>query len=154
MKKVLISACLLGENVKYNGSNNDIRSHPFIQHLVNLNLLVPLCPETLAGLPTPRVPVEIVDGRAISKEAVDLTKEFYLGARIVCDVAHQKNVKMAILKSRSPSCGVGLIYDGSFTKRLTEGNGICAQLLEERKITIFCEDELKMAEKFWNKLQN
>ncbi|MDX1809088.1 MAG: DUF523 domain-containing protein [Sulfurospirillaceae bacterium] len=152
MKKILISSCLLGENVKYDGTNNDIRNHPFIKHLLDLDLFVPVCPEILGGLSTPRVPVEIIGKKAIDKNGDDKTKEFHLGASKAYDLAQEEGIKMAILKSRSPSCGVGYIYDGSFSKKLVKNDGVSASLLKSHNIAVFSEDDLKSAENFWKNL--
>lgn len=152
MQKILISACLLGENVKYDGTNNDIREHAFIQKMLKLNLLVPVCPETLGGLPTPRIPVEIKEHRAINKEGIDKSDAFELGATLACNIAQEHAVCMAILKSKSPSCGSGYIYDGSFTKTLISGDGIGARKIKENGIKVFHEKQLDAAEAFWNAL--
>ena len=151
-KKVLISSCLLGENVKYDGGNNSITDHNFIQKLKNLNLTVPACPEVEGGLPTPRVPVEIIDARAINQDGEDKTDEFILGAKLALDKVIKNGVKMAIMKFRSPSCGSGQIYDGTFTRRLIDGDGVATALLKKHGISVFTEFELKEAEEFWGKL--
>ncbi len=151
MKKVLISSCLLGENVKYDGGNNSIANNPFIKKLQNLNLLVLTCPETEGGLPTPRIPVELIGKKAINKDGEDKTKEFSQGAKSALKKALENGIDMAILKSKSPSCGRGEIYDGSFSKRLIKKDGISAKLLKEYSIKIFTEDELDEARKHWEK---
>jgi len=145
--KILISACLLGQNVKYDGNNNSILENPFIKKLLNLNMLIPICPEVEGGLPTPRVPVEIIDKKAIDKEGNDRTKNFFLGAKKTCQLALKNDVKIAIMKAKSPSCGKGKIYDGTFSKKLIDANGIAVMALEEIGIEIFSEDDLKKLEK-------
>jgi uncharacterized protein YbbK (DUF523 family) len=144
-KKVLISSCLLGENVKYDGTNNSIIQNNFIQKLKSLNLLVPICPEVEGGLPIPRIPVEISNKVAIDKNGNDKTKEFRIGAQKTLKIALEYSAKMAIMKSKSPSCGRGQIYDGTFSKKLTNGDGISIALLIIHNIKIFSENELKNA---------
>jgi uncharacterized protein YbbK (DUF523 family) len=145
--KILISACLLGQNVKYDGNNNSILENHFIKKLLNLNILIPICPEVEGGLPTPRVPVEIIDNKAIDKEGNDRTKNFFYGANKTCQIALQNDVKIAIMKAKSPSCGKGKIYDGTFSKKLVDANGIAVIALEEIGIEVFSEDDLKKLEK-------
>ncbi len=149
MKKVLISSCLLGENVKYDGGNNSIADNHFIQKLKNLNLLIPVCPEVDGGLPIPRVPVEIMKNRAVNKEGLDKTAEFINGAKRALEQAIKAGVKMAIMKSKSPSCGSGQIYDGTFERKLISGDGITTVLLKKYGIKIFTEYQIEEAEKFW-----
>jgi len=144
--KILISACLLGQNVKYDGSNNSIENQ-FIQKLKKLDMLIPICPEVEGGLPTPRVPVEIIDNKAIDKEGNDRTKNFFLGAKKTCQLALKNDVKIAIMKAKSPSCGKGKIYDGTFSKKLVDANGAAVIALEEIGIEVFSEDDLKKLEK-------
>lgn len=151
-KKVLISSCLLGENVKYDGTNNSITQNQFIKKLQKLNLIVSICPEVEGGLPTPRVPVEIQNNRAINKKGEDKTKEFKLGANKTLEIALQNDIEMAIMKSKSPSCGAGQIYDGTFLKKLINGDGISTALLKDKGIKIFGEDELEIAQEYWERL--
>ena len=106
--KILVSACLLGENCKYNGGNNKNEN---VIKLGKKHTLIPICPETFACLPTPRVPSEIRDGRVYSKNGEDLTEAFYDGAEKALYVAEETGCQTAILKERSPSCGFGKIYD-------------------------------------------
>lgn len=137
--KILVSACLLGENCKYNGSNNKNQE---IIELGEKHKLVPICPECFAGLPIPRVPSEIRDGRVFSKNGKELTEEFKDGAEKALYVAQEAGCQIAILKERSPSCGFGKIYDGSFSGKIIDGNGIAAQLLYENGIRILGESQL------------
>ncbi len=152
MKKVLISACLLGENVKYDGGNNLISKNKFIQILKEQNLLVSVCPEVDGGLSIPRIPVEIVGERAINRDGIDKTREFKAGAHVALDKAVTKNIKMAIMKSKSPSCGKDYIYDGNFTKTLIKKDGITTQILKKYGIKIFTESEIDKAYAFWKQL--
>jgi len=153
MKKVLISSCLLGENVKYNGGNNAITQNAFIQKLKSLNLLISICPEVEGGLSIPRTPVEIKDNKAIDKNGEDKTKEFTQGAKRMLEVALKNGIKMAIMKSKSPSCGNGQIYDGTFSKTIIHSDGISVALLKAYNIKIFNEQELEDAYNFWKNLQ-
>lgn len=137
--KLLVSACLLGENCKYSGGNNLCRE---VLALGEKHTLIPICPECFAGLPIPRVPSEIRDGRVYSKDGRDLTKEFIDGAEKALYIAEEKGCHAAVLKERSPSCGFGEIYDGSFSGKLTRGNGITAQLLFENGIAVVGESRL------------
>lgn len=137
--KILVSACLLGENCKYNGSNNENEE---ILELAKKHTLIPICPECFAGLPIPRVPSEIKNGRVYSKNGEDLTDEFNDGAEKALYIAEESGCQIAILKERSPSCGFGKIYDGSFTGNIINGNGITAQLLYDHGITILGESSV------------
>jgi len=148
--KILISACLLGQNVKYNGGNNSIIEKSFIKKLLDLDMLIPVCPEVEGGLSIPRVPVEIKNKKAIDKEENDRTKNFFLGAQKTCQLAIKNDVKIAIMKAKSPSCGKGEIYDGTFSKKLIDANGIAVMALEEIGIEVFNEDDLKKLEKCLN----
>lgn len=140
----LVSACLLGINCKYNGGNN--KNKKVIEFLKNKKFIM-VCPEELAGLGTPRIPCELIqkengDIEIINKEGKNLTKKFLNGANEVLKIAKSNNVKKAILKAKSPSCGNGLIYDGSFTSTLIVGDGITTKLLKENNIEVFTEDEI------------
>ena len=110
--------------------------------------LIPVCPETFANLPTPRVPSEIKDGKVYSKDGKDLTEEFYDGAEKTLYVAEESACQIAVLKERSPSCGFGKIYDGTFSGTLTYGNGVAAQMLYEHGIIILGESKLDKIEDY------
>jgi len=144
--KILISACLLGENVKYDGNNNSILENPFIKKLLNLNMLISICPEVEGGLQIPRVPVEIIDNRAINKIGEDKTIFFQKGAQKALNLCKKHDIKYAILKFRSPSCGSNQIYDGTFSHTLINGDGICAKLLKENGISVFSEKNISELE--------
>ncbi len=137
--KILVSACLLGENCKYNGGNNKCEE---VIKLGQKHTLIPVCPETFANLPTPRVPSEIKDGKVYSKNGEDLTDKFYDGAEKTLYVAEESACQIAVLKERSPSCGFGKIYDGTFSGNLTYGNGIAAQMLYDHGIIILGESKV------------
>lgn len=134
---ILISACLIGINCKYNGKNN-YNNKAF--ELVKNGQAIPVCPEQLGGLKTPRAPAEIkiIDGKryVINNKNDDVTKEFEKGAEEVLALAKKLNIKKAILQSRSPSCGAGKIYNGNFEKKLIEGNGVLAELLMSNRIEV------------------
>lgn len=137
--KILVSACLLGENCKYSGGNNKCDE---ILELGKKHKLIPICPECFGGLPIPRVPSEIKDGRVYSKTGEDLTETFNDGAEKALYVAEESGCQLAILKERSPSCGFGEIYDGSFSGKTIRGNGITAQLLYDHGIVILGETKI------------
>ena len=122
----MVSACLVGENCKYNGSNNlDSR----VMAMCTENEIITVCPEVMGGLPTPRVPSEIVDGVVVNREGINVDKEFRYGAETVLEIAKQERPDLIILQSRSPSCGVKQRYDGSFTGKLIDAPGVTAELL-------------------------
>lgn len=133
-EKLLVSACLLGENCKYSGGNN---YDPVVQALRERFELVPVCPERLGGLPTPRIPSERVGKKVLNREGTDLTDAFRLGAERTLAIAAAHGVRRAVLQERSPSCGCGLIYDGSFSGRLVPGMGMTAQLLADNGVKVF-----------------
>lgn len=150
-RKILISACLIGEKVKYDGNDNCL-SEAIIQQWLEEGILVPLCPEVLGGLSVPRSACEVVEGtcRVICKTGEDVTYEFDKGARESLRIAQEKGVCMAILKARSPSCGKDVIYDGTFSSTRVQDSGITCKLLQESSIPVFSEEELILAEAFWN----
>ena len=123
--KIMVSACLLGENCKYNGGNN---RNPGLLHLLSGHKVIPVCPEVLGGLPTPRVPAEIVNGTVINREGVSVDDAFRRGAKKALEMARQEKPDLIILQSRSPSCGVKEIYDGTFSGKLVPGHGIFAEM--------------------------
>ena len=129
---ILVSACLVGINCKYSGGNNYNQK---IFDLVKEGKAIPICPEQLGGLNTPRKPVElkVINGKryAIDNEGNDLTENFERGALEVLNLAKNLNINKAILQPRSPSCGVNKIYSGNFDNKLVDGNGILAELLKQ-----------------------
>ena len=136
---VLVSACLAGEPCRYDGLAN---THPAVVRLVEQGRAVLVCPEVLGGLPTPREPMELCGGRVLGASGADATDAFHAGALLALEVAHQHGCTQAILKARSPSCGVGQVYDGSFTRRLVPGDGILAALLKAQGIAVCTEETL------------
>ena len=139
-QKIIVSACLLGENCKYSGGNNKNES---VIELEKYFDLIPICPECFGGLPIPREPAEIKDGRVVLKSGEDVTEQFKDGAEQTLYIAREKNCVAAVLKENSPSCGFGRIYDGSFSGKLIEGSGITAQLLCSEGIRVFGESLVK-----------
>ena len=137
--KVIVSACLLGENCKYSGGNN--RSEKLLSMLAGHDV-IPVCPEVLGGLPVPRIPAEIVDGIVTSREGIPVDAEFRRGAAAALEIAKSENVDLIVLQPRSPSCGVGMIYDGSFSGKLIPGNGIFAALAVDAGFRVINADDL------------
>lgn len=138
-EKILVSACLAGINCKYNGKNNENEK---IIELIKEKDVILICPEQLGGLETPRTPAEIKNNKVINKEGIDVTEEYQTGAQEVLKIAQKFNIKTAILKSKSPSCGKGKIYDGTFSNKLIEGNGITAELLKKHGIKVISSDDI------------
>ena len=136
---ILVSACLLGQRCRYDGG---CRPNQKVLDLAEKEFLLPVCPEQMGGLPTPRVPVERRDGRAIDREGKDRTEEFRRGAEEACRLAELFGCREAVLKARSPSCGSGQIYDGTFTKTLREGDGFAAEALKKMGISVKTEEDL------------
>ena len=134
----IISACLIGENCKYDGNNN---FHEVAKDLFDKGLVIPVCPEQLGGMSTPRIPSEIVGNKVLSKEWLDVTNEFSLGAKKTLKIALENNVKYAILQAKSPSCGSKFIYDGTFSNKLIKGQGITTKLLEKHGIKVITVEE-------------
>lgn len=134
---ILISACLVGINCKYNGKNN---YNEKALELVKSGQAIPICPEQLGGLTTPRNPSEIktINNKryVINNKNEDVTDEFVRGAKEVLKLAKELDVEKVILQSRSPSCGVGKIYSGNFDRKLVDGNGILAQMLIDNDIEV------------------
>jgi uncharacterized protein YbbK (DUF523 family) len=135
----LCSACLLGIKCRYDA--NDKQNNKVLE-LAQKEALIPVCPEQLGGLPTPRSATEIKDNRVLTKSGKDLTESFQKGAQEVLKLAKLLNIKGAIFKAKSPSCGCGQIYDGTFSGKLTKGNGITTRLLQKNGIKITTEEEL------------
>ena len=139
MEIILVSACLLGTNCKYNGKNN--KNDKVLEYIKD-KYVIPICPEVFGGLSTPRIPSEIKDNIVINKEGKDVTKYFIDGANKTLEIAKILNVKKALLKQKSPSCGCGRIYDGTFTSNIIKGDGITTKILKENNIEIITEEDL------------
>lgn len=143
---ILVSACLLGENCKYNGGNNLADGLREALTAKGVGVMA-FCPECAGGLPTPRVPSERLGDRVVSKEGADVTAAFFTGAAGALGVAKAFGCRYAILKKNSPSCGHGTIYDGSFTGTLAEGDGVTAEMLLKEGIAVYNEEN-------WQELLN
>lgn len=136
--KVIVSACLLGRNCKYNGGNNfNERVVAFLEG----KEIIEVCPEELAGLGTPRIPIEIADGVIIRQDGKSVDRELREAISSILASLEGEEIECAILKSRSPTCGVKQVYDGTFTGKLVDGMGALAQALREAGYTVKdCED--------------
>ena len=153
--KILISSCLLGEDVRYDGNNSSVAFNPNISFslkelfmdILCENEIYSFCPEVAGGLGVPRIPAEIVKNDkpfiVQNKEGADVTINFLVGAKKALDVCTQEDIKVALLKANSPSCGNINIYDGTFSNNLIEGQGLTARLLKENGIEVFNETQLK-----------
>ena len=137
--KILVSKCLLGENCRYKGDN--CKSDKVLAYLEG-HEIIPICPEQAGGLPTPRDPSEIVGDKVISKAGKDVTYEYKKGASIALKLAQENNVDLVLFKAKSPSCGSGLIYDGTFSGNKIPGNGIAADLLIKNGFKVISEEDL------------
>jgi uncharacterized protein YbbK (DUF523 family) len=137
---VLVSACLLGVGCRFDCES---KTYPAVVNLARTRHLVPVCPEQLAGLPTPRPRHEQREGRIVSEHGQDATQAFHRGAEQALHIARVTGCRSAILKARSPSCGVGTIYDGSFSRKLVAGDGVLASRLRQEGISVCSEDELE-----------
>lgn len=137
--KILVSACLLGKNCKYNGGNN---LNQGVLDFIEGHEVIGVCPEQLGGLSTPRLPAEIVDGVVMNKEGISVDAEFRKGAQEALAAALENKVDLAILQSRSPSCGVKEIYDGSFSGKKIKGQGVFAKLLSAHGIKVLDAEDV------------
>lgn len=140
--KIAVSACLLGHNCKYNGGNNYNQA---VLDYIEGHEVIPVCPEVTGGLSTPRIPVELRDGRAINANGEDVTEFFQAGTEKTMARLAEEHIDLAILQPRSPSCGCKQIYDGTFSKTLIDGKGMFAQALAEAGIPMM--DALDIPEK-------
>ena len=139
--KILVSACLLGEPCRYDGASR-LDRQVLELHKAG-HTLIPVCPEVLGGLDTPRAPAELQpDGRVVNEEGEDVTAAYQAGAQAVLRIAKEQGCTLAVLKARSPSCGCGEVYDGTFTHTLKGGWGVTARLLLEAGVTVMDEENL------------
>jgi len=146
---ILVSACLLGIFSKYDGGSN---LQPLLAKYSHRGQFLPVCPEQLGGLPTPRPPAEIIDGcggdvltgacKVINQAGEDMTRPFCRGAQEVAALAASFPITAAILKERSPSCGVNQIYDGSFSHVVKKGQGVTASRLKRLNIPVYSEEDI------------
>lgn len=144
MEKILVSACLLGEKCRYDG---ELKPNQNVIDILSQYECVKVCPEVMGGLPTPRKPSEIACGRVKMVDGTDVTREYKLGAELALAKAREQGCKIAVLKARSPSCGKGLVYDGTHTAALTKGDGVTARLLMDNGITVLDETEIEKLRK-------
>jgi len=161
MEKILISACFLGEKVRYDGKTNTL-AHSIIEQWRNEKRIISVCPEVYGGLVTPRVAAEIQpvvinvsasnsssvlpnqyplikQKQILSQQGENVSEAFYRGANIALELCLENNIRFALLKESSPSCGSTYIYDGSFTKIKVKGEGVTAELLRENDIEVYSE---------------
>ena len=136
---ILVSACLLGCACRYDGGSKPCAA---VRALAARHTLIPVCPEIYGGLPTPRTPCEIVGDRVLSKDGADRTDAYRRGASEALRLAGALGCRAALLKARSPACGSGEVYDGSFSGTLTAGDGVAAAALSAAGIAVFGEDRL------------
>ena len=135
-KKVIVSACLLGRNCKYNGGNN--YDEKLVEYLREQGFgIVEVCPEVEGGLPVPRTPVELVNGVAVNRDGENVDAYFRAGVERVLERIRGEEIAAAVLQPRSPSCGVRQVYDGSFTGKLVPGEGMLARALREAGIAVY-----------------
>lgn len=137
---ILISACLMGINCRYNGKSEIIKE---LEELKNKYNLIPVCPEIYGGLKTPRNPAERVNNKVLTNNGEDVTDNYKKGAEEILKLAKFYDCKYAILKERSPSCGFGRIYDGTFSKTIKDGNGVTADLLAKNDVKIIGESKIE-----------
>ena len=162
MNKILVSSCLLGEAVRYDGKDHLLKNK-ILEQWIRQNSVVSFCPEVAGGMSIPRIAAEIIDGdghdvlagtaSVLDKSGNNVTHEFTTGAQLALSMCNQLDIKMAILSRRSPSCGNKTIYDGSFTGSRISGAGVTAALLQQNGIRVFSQTELHDAAKFMSKLQ-
>lgn len=138
-EKILVSACLLGEKVRFDGEGYKVKE---MDHLKEKYELIPMCPEVMGGLSIPRDPAEISGGLVLTVKGIDVTADYKEGARITLAYCLKNGIRKAVLKARSPSCGKGLIYDGTYTKKLVEGHGVACRMLLENGIEVYTENEI------------
>lgn len=148
---ILVSSCLIGHKVRYDGSD---KQNDFVMSLGNQHILIPVCPECLGGLKIPRLPSEIANGKVLRKDGLDLSDCFNKGANKALEIALKSHIDFAILKSKSPSCGYHKIYDGSFNGKLIDGNGVFTSLLLKHNIQIFNEDDIELIQDYIKKIQS
>ena len=139
MEVILVSACLLGHNCKYNGKNN--KNEKVLEYTKD-KYVIPVCPEVFGNLSIPRLPSEIIGNKVVNKRGKDVTNNFIDGANKTLEIAKKLNVKRALLKQKSPSCGCGKIYDGNFTNTIINGDGITTRILKENNIEVITEEDL------------
>ncbi len=161
MEKILISACLLGENVRYN-AEVFLLENEILKNWIKEQRVVSFCPEVSGGLSIPRLPAEIVNstakevlygkGKVINSIGEDISDNFVKGAKLALEIIKKNNIKVAILKESSPSCGSNLVYDGTFSKIKKRGKGVTTTLLEENGIKVYNEKQIIEAKQYLEKI--
>lgn len=140
MSKIIVSACLLGENCKYNGGNN---YDPKVAAFVRGREVIRVCPETLAGMGIPRTPMEIVGGILTTADGKVVDTQVRQAVAQILDQIRDEDIECAILQSRSPTCGVHQVYDGTFSKKLVDGAGVLAQALKDAGYRVVDREDLE-----------
>ena len=141
MENILVSACLLGMGCRYDGKH---KANPEVQKLREKYNLIPVCPEIFGGLPTPRIPSERIGDKVMMKDGADVTENYKRGAMEALELCRFYDIKIAILKERSPSCGKAEIYDGTFSGTLTKRDGVTAELLISNGVRVIGESEINI----------
>ena len=140
MRKVIVSACLLGENCKYNGGNN---YDPRVAALCEGREVIPVCPEVLAGLGIPRITIELKDGIVTRKDGLVVDAAIRRAVAEIMEQIKEEEIACAVLKARSPTCGVHQIYDGTFSGKLTDGAGVLAHALQDAGYIVMDNEDLE-----------
>lgn len=135
---IAVSACLLGYKCRYDGKTN---KNDLVIALGKEHNLCPICPEVYGNLGTPRSPSEIIGDKVFNKDGIDVTDNFNNGANLAYKIVEMRGIKYAILKAKSPSCGKGLVYDGTFSGKLCEGDGVTTKLFKEKGIMVYTEND-------------
>jgi len=136
---IVVSACLAGIDCKWDGTSNACEQ---VIRMVQDGIAVPVCPEQLGGLSTPRIPAEQIGNKVVTRDGKDVTNSFIKGATEAFKITRMTNCTKAILKANSPSCGSGTVYDGTFTGKLSHGDGVFTKKLKENNIIVFSEKEI------------
>ena len=140
MAKIIVSACLLGENCKYNGGNN---LDTAVMEFCRGREVIPVCPEVLAGLGIPRMTIEILDGKVVRKDGTEVDAVIREAVANILEQVSDEDIECAILKARSPTCGVHQVYDGTFTGKLVDGAGVLAQALLDAGYPVRDNEDIK-----------
>ena len=138
--KILVSACLLGENCKYNGGNN---YSPVVAEFLKDKEVLPICPEMMAGMSCPRTPIEIVDGVLMDRDGNNVDAAMREAVAKVMEMIRKEDIQCAVLQSRSPTCGVNQVYDGTFSGKLISGSGVLAQALKDAGYQVIDAEDIK-----------
>lgn len=148
MNKVLMSLCFMGKKVRFDGVAKSLLDDPIIKRWVAEDRIVSICPEVSGGLPVPRPPAEMLGDKVVDINGKDVTAEFERGAQKTLELALANNIKVAVLKESSPSCGSTTVYDGSHSGQKIPGAGLTTQLLRAHGISVFSEHELAQADAY------